>query len=219
MLEGLRIVGPARLIEDVGVNNILVETDLSHPTCIYAGGKDRTAKIMAGLDPHARRRIRQDNAVDAYQFSSRWGDFMTAIPYLVEPPAPRILPPMTDDNRSFWSGGATGQLLIPRCQNCQRWSSPFAAACTACGGSVVSEAVSGRATVFTYTLNSHQFHPDVPPPNLIAIVVLDEQDDLRLATNLVHCEEEEVHIGMPVSVLFEQHGEVYYPVFAPAAAQ
>jgi hypothetical protein len=83
---------------------------------------------------------------------------------------------------------------------------------------VVSEAVSGRATVYSYTLNSYQFHPDVPPPNLIAIVVLDEQDDLRLATNLVHCVEEEVHIGMPVTVLFEQHGELYYPVFAPTKA-
>ena len=83
---------------------------------------------------------------------------------------------------------------------------------------MVPEAVSGRATVYSYTLNVYQFHPDVPPPNLIAIVVLDEQDDLRLATNLVHCVEEEVHIGMPVTVLFEQHGELYYPVFAPTKA-
>jgi uncharacterized protein len=143
---------------------------------------------------------------------------MTATPYLIEPSAPRILPRLTDVNRSFWTSGAAGQLLIPRCQDCRRWSSHFAATCTACGGPVVSEAVSGRATVYTYTLNSYQFHPNVPPPNLIAIVVLDEQADLRLATNLVHCEEEDVYIGMPVTVLFEEHGEVYYPVFAPADA-
>jgi len=60
-------VGPTKLIEDIGVDNILVETDIPHPTCIYPGAKERIAKVMAGLDPHTRRRILQDNAVEAYQ--------------------------------------------------------------------------------------------------------------------------------------------------------
>ena len=71
--------------------------------------------------------------------------------------------------------------------------------------------------MWTWTLNSHQYHPDVPPPTLIAIVVLDEQDDLRLATNLVHVDEAAVREGLPVQVLFEDHGEMFYPVFEPVA--
>jgi uncharacterized OB-fold protein len=138
---------------------------------------------------------------------------------IIEPAAPRMLPKLTDDNRSFWTGGSTGQLLVPRCRSCRRWVLPPSRACTACGEATTPEPVSGRATVYTYTLNAYQFHPDIPPPNLIAIVVLDEQDDLRLATNLVGCEEADVRCGMPVSVLFERHGEVYYPVFAPADAE
>jgi uncharacterized OB-fold protein len=93
---------------------------------------------------------------------------------------------------------------------------PPSPTCPVCGEATESEPVSGRATVYTYTLNAYQFHPEIPPPNLIAIVVLDEQEDLRVATNLVRCEEADVHCGMAVSVLFEKHGEVYYPVFAPA---
>jgi predicted TIM-barrel fold metal-dependent hydrolase len=62
-------VGPRKLIEDIGVNNVLVETDVPHPTCIYPGARERLAKSMAGLDAHTRRRILQDNAAELYGIS------------------------------------------------------------------------------------------------------------------------------------------------------
>jgi uncharacterized OB-fold protein len=77
--------------------------------------------------------------------------------------------------------------------------------------------VSGRGTIFTYTVNRHQYHPDVPPPYVIAIVELDEQPDLRVVANVVGCDEPDLRIGLPVEVGFEQHGEHHVPVFAPAA--
>jgi uncharacterized protein len=144
---------------------------------------------------------------------------MTVPSSILEPSGPRIFPKVTDANRSYWTGGVDGHLHMPRCRDCRRWASVGMTTCEACGGLAAAEAVSGRGCVFTYTLNAHQFHPDVRPPNLIAIVVLDEQDDLRVATNLVDCEEADVKIGMPVTVLFEHHGDIYYPVFAPAAAE
>ena len=143
---------------------------------------------------------------------------MPTPPNLIEAAAPRMLPRLTDANRAFWTGGASGHLLVPRCRACRRWVLPAADACQECGGELVSEPVSGAATVFTYTTNAHQYHPDVPPPNLIAIVELVEQAGLRLATNLVGCDESDVSCGMAVSVAFERHGEVYYPVFEPAGA-
>jgi uncharacterized OB-fold protein len=93
------------------------------------------------------------------------------------------------------------------------------AACPTCDGPLVPEPVSGKATIFTYTLNTQKFHPDQVPPNLIAIVVLDEQDDLRLVTNIVDATFEDLSIGMPVEVLFERHGEVFYPLFRPARSE
>jgi uncharacterized OB-fold protein len=76
--------------------------------------------------------------------------------------------------------------------------------------------VSGRGKVFAFTVNEHQFHPEIPPPNLIAIVELAEQDDLRLPTSIVNCEPAELRCGLDMQVLFEHHGEVYYPIFEPA---
>jgi uncharacterized OB-fold protein len=135
---------------------------------------------------------------------------------VVEAALPRMLPTLTPQNRAFWTGGATGQLLIQRCSSCGRWVHPPDDRCGACGGELRPEPVSGRGTVFTYTVNMHQFHPDVPPPNLIAIVELIEQDDLRIPTDIVDCAPAALHGGLPVRVLFERHGEIYYPLFEPA---
>ena len=139
---------------------------------------------------------------------------MTVIPAA----GPRMLPAVDDSNRAFWTGGRDGVLMVGRCAACGRWALPPATTCDSCGGVLEPTAASGRARVWTWTLNAYQYHPEVPPPYLVAIVVLDEQDDLRLATNLIRMEEADVHDGMPVQVVFEDHGEVFYPVFEPVGA-
>jgi len=130
-----------------------------------------------------------------------------------------MLPKLTDDNRAFWTGGADGRLHIAWCARCSLWVQPPAANCPECRGELVSRAVSGRATVLTYTVNYQPFMPTVPVPYVIAIVELEEQADLRIATNIVDCEPDSVYIGLPVDVRFERHevdGEdVFFPVFAP----
>jgi predicted TIM-barrel fold metal-dependent hydrolase len=60
-------VGPTKTLEDIGINNVFVETDVPHPTCIYPDAKQRIAEVMAQLDPHSRRRVLQDNAAEAYK--------------------------------------------------------------------------------------------------------------------------------------------------------
>jgi predicted TIM-barrel fold metal-dependent hydrolase len=60
-------IGAAKLIEDIGVNNVLVETDLPHPTCLYPTPRDHFARVLAGLDRSAKQRILQDNAAELYR--------------------------------------------------------------------------------------------------------------------------------------------------------
>ena len=92
---------------------------------------------------------------------------------------------------------------------------PPAAACPDCDGALAPQPVSGKGTVFTFTVNRHAFSPEVPVPYVIAIVELVEQPGLRFMTNLVNCDPETVAIDMPVRVVFEDHGEVFVPVFEP----
>jgi uncharacterized OB-fold protein len=131
--------------------------------------------------------------------------------------APRMLPQLNDVNRAFWTGGRRGELLIQRCAGCRRWvHPPTLAACAQCRGELRPEPASGNGRVFTFTVNQQQYHPDVPTPYVIAIVVLDEQDDLRLPTNLVNVEPHAIECGMRVCVLFEPRGETFVPLFEPA---
>ena len=134
---------------------------------------------------------------------------------IVDATAPRIVPPLDAVNTPFWTGGAHGQLLISYCAACDRWVHPPAATCEACGGPLVPTPVRGTGTLFTVTVNWHRYHPEVPPPYVIAIVELDEQRDLRLPTNIVNCDPDALECGLALRVLFERHGEVFVPVFEP----
>nr|BFE27984.1 hypothetical protein GCM10010200_002350 [Actinomadura rugatobispora] len=72
-----------------------------------------------------------------------------------------------------------------------------------------------------FTINHYPWHPAFPPPYVVAIVSLVEQDDVRLTTNIVDCDPAAVHIGMRVAVRFavetDDAGEqVALPEFAPA---
>lgn len=135
---------------------------------------------------------------------------------VIEPEHDRSLPWLRDETRDFWTGGASGELLIPWCDSCERWVLPLAATCPTCDAGLESRPVSGRATVFTFTINHQPFNPEIPVPYPVAVVTLDEQDDLRLVTNLVGVEADAISIGMPVQVLFERHGDIHVPLFEPA---
>ena len=56
-----------KLIEDIGVGNVLVETDVPHPTCLYPGAREHFAEVLSGLDPAVRRRVLHDNAAELYR--------------------------------------------------------------------------------------------------------------------------------------------------------
>ena len=128
----------------------------------------------------------------------------------------RPLPELTPFNAWFWQSGRDGQLRIQGCRDCGRLVHPPSPVCPACG-SKESEptAVSGLATVIGYTVNQHQWLPGFEPPYVIANVALLEDAAVRLTTNIVHCEPEDVHIGQEVSVLFEATGDTWLPLFEP----
>jgi acetyl-CoA acetyltransferase/uncharacterized OB-fold protein len=130
--------------------------------------------------------------------------------------AGRILPQPTLASAEFWSSGADGTLRIARCADCGAYTHPPLPACRVCGGrSMAFGAVSGDATVVAFTVNWQQWLPAFPPPYVVAIVALDEDPDVRLTTNIVSCEPDDVFIGMRVRVTFLKAEEVYLPLFEP----
>ena len=129
----------------------------------------------------------------------------------------RVLPRVTRRNEHFWRGGAEGELRFLRCRSCRTYVHPPSPRCPDClGDDLAAEAVSGRATVLTFTLNHQPWVPAADHPYAIAIVEIEEQEGLRLMTNIVHCPAEDVRVGMPVRVVFEEHEDVFIPLFEPA---
>lgn len=133
----------------------------------------------------------------------------------------RLLPLVTPENEHYWHGGAEGKLRFLRCESCRHYVHPPAPLCPECLSRDLSpEAVSGRAVVHTFTVNHQPWIPGFDPPYVVAIVEIEEQPSLRLTTNLVGCEIEDVRIGMPVRVTFEDIGDdVFLPLFEPTSQE
>ncbi|MGH0032286.1 MAG: Zn-ribbon domain-containing OB-fold protein [Myxococcota bacterium] len=137
-----------------------------------------------------------------------------------EPELPfRVLPRVTERNAHFWQGGRDGELRFLHCGDCDTFVHPPAPVCPDCHRKGLGvRAVSGRASVLTFTLNHQPWVPSPDHPYAIAIVEIEEQPGLRLMTNVVGCAAEDVHVGMPVQVAFEEHEDVFIPVFRPRDA-
>ncbi len=132
----------------------------------------------------------------------------------------RVLPRLDDRNRAFWTGGAQGELRFWRCQACGYYVHPPQPICPEClSTDLAVEAVSGRATLATYTVNHQPWMPGPELPYVVGIVEIVEQPSVRLMTNIVNCPHDELEIGMPLRVVFEHHedpdGDVYLPLFEP----
>jgi acetyl-CoA acetyltransferase/uncharacterized OB-fold protein len=128
----------------------------------------------------------------------------------------RPLPQPTLASAEFWTAGSDGVLRIARCADCGAYTHPPLPRCRSCRCDRMTMApVSGRAVVAGFTVNHQQWLADFPPPYVIAVVALEEDDGVRLTTNIVNCAAGDVRIGMAVRVLFEKAADVYVALFEP----
>ena len=56
-----------RLIDSVGEDNVLFETDFPHPTCLYPSPLDTVEEKMLTLRPETRRKVLGENAAKLYR--------------------------------------------------------------------------------------------------------------------------------------------------------
>ena len=133
-------------------------------------------------------------------------------------PSIRVLPKLDDANRFFWTAGQHDELRFLRCQACRKYVHPPAPVCPYClTGALEPERVSGRGILHSYTVNHQQWVPG-SGPYIVGLVTIDEQDDVRLMTNIVECDVDDLEIGMAMEVVFERAEDVWLPLFRPAAS-
>lgn len=136
-------------------------------------------------------------------------------------PLTRIpLPQVTPENEFYWTAGADGALRITACEKCNALIHPPAPVCRYCRERKMGvRTVSGLATLIGFTLNQRFSIPGLPAPYVVAQVALVEDPRVRLTTNIIDCDPEQLALGQQVEVVFEQHEDVWLPLFRPVAAQ
>jgi hypothetical protein len=121
--------------------------------------------------------------------------------------------------RPFWEGCRAGELRIPKCQDCGRLVWYPASTCPECGGGRHEwTRVSGRGRLFTWVTVYRAFLPGFEQrvPFVTALVELEEDPRVRLATFLRDAPASGLTIGLPVEVVFDEVEEgARLPMFRP----
>jgi uncharacterized protein len=131
----------------------------------------------------------------------------------------RPAPTYTPETKPFWDALNEGRFLVQQCQACKEWQFPYRGFCSNCWSGEVDEHEATSGTVFThstiYKNDSPGFEDDVP--YVAAMVQLDEdRGELKIMTNIVDCDPDSVHIGMPVELTFmDTAAGQKLPVFTP----
>lgn len=115
------------------------------------------------------------------------------------------MPLATEISAPFWEGLRARNLLIQQCNACSHWIFYPRRHCPACLAHDLSwRAVSGGATLYSYTVTRIATLPDFADemPQKLAVVELDE--GVRINTNLVGLGEDEIKIGMRLQPVFAE---------------
>ena len=135
-----------------------------------------------------------------------------------ERPAP-VLGITTDtDNKPFWDYVKQHELRVQKCTKCGELRYPVSPICPKCM-SFKAEWVplSGKGKVVSFIIVHRSRSPLFPPGTSFISAIIETAEGLRMLSNVVECKPEDVKIGMPVEVVFQDIGpELTIPRFKPS---
>jgi uncharacterized OB-fold protein len=116
-------------------------------------------------------------------------------------PLPDVADPLTAE---FFAGAARGELLVPRCVECDRWVWYPEATCPACRGDLAWRATSGRGNLFSWAVVQRPFLPAFAEmvPFVTALVALEEAPEVRIVTYVVDADPSDLRADLPLEVTF-----------------
>lgn len=128
------------------------------------------------------------------------------------------LPTVSGETKPFWDACRRNILLIQRCNRCQEYQFYPRGICSNCWCEDIRwVTASGKGTVWTFTVTRQNRTPgfEEEVPYVLALVELEE--GVKMFTNIIECDPQEVTIGMAVEVTFVQaNQQVSIPYFKPA---
>lgn len=130
----------------------------------------------------------------------------------------RFEPKASSLTEPFWAATREKKLLVQWCPSCDagvywpRWH------CPRCMGEDLGwKEASGHGSVYSYNVMHVPGNPTMADRVPYTIGLIDLNEGVRMASNIVGCEPGEVRVGMPVVVTWEALSDGrHLPVFGPA---
>ena len=118
------------------------------------------------------------------------------------------IPVKTQDSQPYWDAADRHELVLQKCQTCNSYNHPPGPACAKCGSAELSWESQGSditGTLYSYVVSYRPFLPGFQDdlPTIIAVVELDNLQEVRIIGNVLECTPEELKIGMPVKMIWQ----------------
>ena len=129
------------------------------------------------------------------------------------------VPQINKINRSHWEAAKQHTLMLQRCKICGHYLYPPGESCRSCLSDKLEWVeVSGRGTIYTWTVFHHVYHPAFKDKVPYAVVNVELEEGPRINSRLLDYKTEDIKIGLPVMVAFEDvTSEITLPMFRVTA--
>jgi len=126
--------------------------------------------------------------------------------------AEKPIPIPNGDTLPFWEACNRDELIYQLCDKCGYQQFYPRRVCKECGSGTlkwVNASLKGKVYSFTiqHRAPTSAFREDVP----YVIALIDLDDGVRMMMNIKDCSPEDIYIGMPVSIIFEERGKQKLP--------
>ncbi|MBL8339166.1 MAG: OB-fold domain-containing protein [Rhodoferax sp.] len=141
---------------------------------------------------------------------------------LAKRPPPELFKLSTNTwTQPFWDAAARHALVVARCGDCGHFRMPPTPFCPCCQSQRIDwTPLDGRGTVYAYTIVERAIFAGMEAhlPYVPAVISLHGAGEARLISNVVDVEVAQIHVGMPVQVVWDDvPGQgVAVPRFQPA---
>ncbi len=127
------------------------------------------------------------------------------------------LPGVDEETKPFWDYAKQHELRMQKCTKCGDFYYPPSSMCPHChnwGAEWVK--LSGKGEVYSFIVVRRATNPAFAKEIPYVVAIIKTSEGTRLISNVVGCKPEDVKIGMPVEVVFEDINEDFsLPKFKP----
>jgi len=118
------------------------------------------------------------------------------------------IPLKDQDNKAYWDAADQHKLSLQKCNDCKHYAHPPGPSCAKCGSESLCWEEFGqdvKAKIYSYVITYRPFLPGFQDdlPTIIALAKLDKVPEVKIMCNVLNCNVEDVHIGLPVRMIWD----------------